>query len=118
MTTTAEKNTVALTEELQYCHDYFKHLFHTNFFKCMNDETRQKVILLASQSGEDGMRVADIAEHFELDRTTVSHHLAMLRDNNLMMMAKRGKERYYSVNTDYLIGVLEEMTNILKSCSR
>ena len=115
MLTIAQKDANSLTKELQYCNDYFEHLFHTNFFKCLNDETRQKIILLASQRGAEGMRVADIAQHFELDRTTVSHHLAMLRDNNLMLMAKQGKERYYSVNTEYLIGVLEEMTNILKS---
>ena len=102
--------------EFQYCHDYFERLFRGNFFKCLNDDTRQKIILLVGRCGEDGMRVGDIAELFNLDRTTISHHLAMLRDNNLLRATKRGKERYYSMNVEYVIGTLEEMVNILKSC--
>ncbi|UCD56806.1 MAG: winged helix-turn-helix transcriptional regulator [Candidatus Hydrogenedentota bacterium] len=108
----------AQSVDLQYCHDYFESLFRTNFFKCLNDETRQKIILLAGQHGDEGMRVADIATHFDLDRTTISHHLAMLRDNNLLKLTKRGKERFYSVNVEYVIGVLEEVVRILKSCCR
>lgn len=119
MTSTQKKcgrqKTLSRTE-LQYCHDYFKQLFRSNFFKCLNDETRQKIILLVGQVGEDGMRVADIAEHFNLDRTTISHHLALLRDNRLLISTKRGKERYYSLNVEYVIGALEEVVNILKSC--
>ena len=110
--------TKASTAELQYCHDYFESLFKTNFFKCLSDETRQKVILHAGQKGEEGMRVADIVKHFNLDRTTVSHHLAMLRDSNLLKVTKRGKERYYSVNVDYVIGALEEVVNIMKTCCK
>ena len=102
--------------EFQYCHDYFEQLFRGNFFKCLNDDTRQKIILLVGQGGEDGMRVGDIAEHFNLDRTTISHHLAMLRDNNLLRATKHGKERYYSMNVEYVVGTLEEMANILKFC--
>ena len=110
--------TNASTADLQYCHDYFERLFRTNFFKCLSDETRQKIILYAGQNGQEGMRVADIANHFDLDRTTVSHHLAMLRDSNLLKMTKRGKERYYSVNVDYVIGALEEVVNIMKACCK
>jgi len=104
--------------DLQYCHDYFERLFRTNFFKCLSDETRQKIILYAGQNGQEGMRVADIVKHFDLDRTTVSHHLAMLRDSNLLKVTKRGKERYYSVNVDYVIGALEEVANIMKACCK
>jgi ArsR family transcriptional regulator len=105
-------------DDIRYCHDYFEGLFRGNFFKCLNDDTRQKIILLVGQTGEDGMRVTDIVGHFDLDRTTISHHLAMLRDNNLLILTKRGKERYYSVNVDYVIGTIEEVANILKSCCR
>ncbi len=102
--------------ELQHCHDFFKHLFRSNFFKCLNDETRQEIILLVGQVGEEGMPVADIAERFNSDRTTISHHLALLRDNRLLISTKRGRERYYSLNVEYVVGALEEMVSILKSC--
>lgn len=102
--------------DLQYYQDYFKRLFHSNFFKCLNDETRQKILLLVGQYGERGVRVADIAGNFDLDRTTISHHLAMLRDSDLVGVTRKGKERYYSVNSDYMIGALEEVLDIFKSC--
>ncbi len=120
MTTATDNNDkktrgVAATD-LQYCHDYFERLFRTNFFKCLNDETRQKIILLTGQKGAEGMRVTDIVEQFDLDRTTVSHHLSMLRDNDLLRSARHGKERYYALNVDYVVGTLEEAVNILKCC--
>ena len=109
-------SSIDVSFNLQYCHDYFEELFRSNFFKCLNDETRQKVILLVGQYGEDGVCVGDIAEQFDLDRTTISHHLAMLRDSNLLIVARKGKERYYSVNSDYIIDSLEKMVEIFKSC--
>ena len=121
MTTTIDKCPIAdasATMDSEYCHDYFERLFRSNFFKCLNDETRQKIVLLLGQEREEGMRVADIAAHFDLDRTTVSHHLTMLRENNLLKSSKRGKERIHFLNTDYMVGVLEEMANILKSCCK
>jgi DNA-binding transcriptional ArsR family regulator len=60
--------------------------------------------------------VGDIAEQFDLDRTTISHHLTMLRDSNLLSVAKKGKERYYTVNSDYIINSLEKVVEIYKSC--
>ena len=119
MTTTTGNNLAGATAcraDMQYCHDYFEQLFRANFFKCLNDETRQKIILVVGQDGEQGMRVADIARHFDLDRTTISHHLALMRDNNLLRVTKCGKERYYAVNIDYIAGALEEAANILRSC--
>ena len=107
---------IACEADLQYCHDYFEELFRTNFFKCLNDGTRQKIILLVGQAGEEGMPAGDIAKQFDLDRTTVSHHLTMLRQGNLLSAEKRGKERYYSVNTDYIVDALEEAAEIIKSC--
>lgn len=102
--------------DMQFYHDYFEGLFRSNFFKCLNDETRQKIILLVGQYGDSGVRVGDIAEQFHLDRTTISHHLAMLRDGNLLSVARKGKERYYSVNSDYMINSLEKVVEIFKSC--
>jgi len=109
MTTTPGNNfagAAACRADMQYCHDYFEQLFRANFFKCLNDETRQKIILVVGQDGEQGMRVADIAGHF----------LALMRDNNLLRVTKCGKERYYAVNIDYIAGALEEAANILRSC--
>lgn len=115
--TDTEKDPLFTTSfDLQYCHDYFEGLFRSNFFKCLNDETRQKIILLVGQCGEDGVRVGNIAEQFDLDRTTISHHLAMLRDSNLVSVTRKGKERYYAVNSDYIITALEKVVEIFKSC--
>jgi DNA-binding transcriptional ArsR family regulator len=106
----------ATSLDLQYCHDFFEGLFRSNFFKCLNDETRQKIILFVGQYGGAGVCVSSIADQFDLDRTTISHHLAMLRDSNLVSVTRKGKERYYAVNSDYIITALEKVVEIFKSC--
>ena len=110
------KNQPPPSPDLQYYQDYFMRLFRGNFFKCLNDETRQKIILLVGQYADEGVCVADIADNFDLDRTTISHHLAMLRDADLVRVVRKGKERLYSLNADYIIEALEEAVRIFKSC--
>jgi DNA-binding transcriptional ArsR family regulator len=116
-TSTIEKGTDSgCSAQIERYQEYFSELFRGNFFKCLNDETRQKIMLLVGQHAGDGLRVADIARNFDLDRTTISHHLAMLRDGGLLNVARRGKERYYALNSVYIIETLEEVISIFKAC--
>jgi DNA-binding transcriptional ArsR family regulator len=44
------------------------------------------------------MNVNQLVQVLEVERTRVSHSLAMLRDCKFLSMEKKGKERIYSIN--------------------
>lgn len=71
-----------------------------NFFKVMGDETRLKIIgLLAA---EEEYSVGDLAEYLQLRGPTISHHLSKLREIGLVNMYSDGTTHYYTLNTDTL----------------
>lgn len=74
------------------------------FFSALGDPTRQK-ILLVFERGEE-ICVNDIARLFQLSRPAISHHLKVLRNAELLLSEKRGKEVYYRVNYPYCEEVL------------
>ena len=49
---------------------------------------------------------SQIAAVSTLSRPTVSHHLKILRQANILVGEKRGKEVWYRINTAYLGEVL------------
>ncbi len=76
----------------------------SRFFFALGDTTRQQ-ILLVFEPGEE-ICVNDIARLFKLSRPAISHHLKVLRESELLVCQKRGKEVYYRVNYPYCAEVL------------
>lgn len=74
------------------------------FFSALGDSTRQKILLLF-EAGEE-ICVNEIASAFPLSRPAISHHLKVLRNAELLVSEKRGKEIYYRVNYDHCAKVL------------
>jgi DNA-binding transcriptional ArsR family regulator len=77
----------------------------SRFFFALGDATRQQ-ILLVFEPGEE-ICVNDIARLFTLSRPAISHHLKVLREAELLLSEKRGKEVYYRVNHPYCAEVLQ-----------
>ena len=71
-------------------------------FKVMNDPTRLKIVnaLLLSE-----MCVCDIAALMDMTQPTISHHLKVLRQRELIKYRREGKVVYYSLDDEH-IGVL------------
>ena len=65
------------------------------FAKAMADETRQRILLLLQQ-GE--MNEGNIVSHFNLTQPTISHHLTLLRNANLVTARHDGKYVFYRAN--------------------
>jgi len=65
------------------------------FAKVMADETRQRILSLLQQ-GE--MNEGDIVSHFNLTQPTISHHLTLLRNANLVTARHDGKYVFYRAN--------------------
>ena len=76
----------------------------SRFFSALGDATRQQ-ILLVFEPGEE-ICVNDIARLFKISRPAISHHLKVLRNAELLVCEKRGKEVYYRVNQNYCAEVL------------
>ena len=69
-------------------------------FTALGDEHRQRIVLLF-EPGEE-LNVGQIAEASTLARSTVSHHLKVLREAKVLAARKQGKEVWYWVNLDFL----------------
>lgn len=78
-------------------------------FVALGDEHRQR-LLLSFEPGER-LNVGQLAELSTLARSTVSHHLKVLREAGVLQQEKIGKEVYYWVNKAHL---QEALGNVLQ----
>ncbi len=67
------------------------------FAKAISDETRQKIMKLVCCAS---LSVGEIVEKLDVSQPTVSHHLAILRDADLVSVREEGKQTYYSLNQE------------------
>jgi DNA-binding transcriptional ArsR family regulator len=78
------------------------------FAKAIADDTRQRIMKYCCCEWRS---VTDIADHMEVTQPTVSHHLAVLRDADLVDIRPEGKQTYYRLNQKRIVsccGVLSQ----------
>lgn len=84
-------------------------------FKALNDPTRRKILELLQKEGD--MTAGAIMEQFsEMSKPSVSHHLDLLKQANLVIHIKKGQFVHYSLNTtvfDEIITWLLQFKNTL-----
>lgn len=68
-----------------------------NFAKAIADPTRQQIMELCCC---EWMSVGDIANAVDVSQPTVSHHLAILRDAELVKIRHEGKHSYYTIDQE------------------
>src|SRR5918993_1382033 len=67
----------------------------TAVFRLLSDKTRLNILMLLS----DGERnVTSLCEALKLPQPTVSHHLGLLRMNNIIGNRRDGKQVFYTLN--------------------
>jgi DNA-binding transcriptional ArsR family regulator len=67
----------------------------TSLFRLLSDKTRLNILLLLA----DGERnVTSLCERLKLPQPTVSHHLGLLRMNNVIANRRNGKQVFYALN--------------------
>lgn len=71
----------------------------SNIFKILSDNTRLKIVCALLNTE---IRVSDISNTLNINRTTVSHQLKILRDNNLVKYTQKGLEKYYSLRDPHI----------------
>ena len=80
-------------------------------FAALGDEHRQR-ILLTFEPGER-LNVGQIAEVSTLARSTVSHHLKVLREAGVLVAEREGKEIYFHVAKASLQQAFGKVSNYL-----
>jgi ArsR family transcriptional regulator len=73
------------------CYDFDKCI------KAMADETRQEILKLL---GQHEMCVSELEALLTVHQPTVSHHLAVLHQANLVTIRREGRHVYYQTNTE------------------
>ena len=61
----------------------------------MNDVTRREILEML-KNGD--MTAGDIADKFDMTKPSISHHLDLLRQADLVLSVKRGQFVHYSLN--------------------
>lgn len=68
-------------------------------FRALNDPTRRQILEILR---EGDFTAGDIADQFEMTKPSISHHLDLLKQAELISANKRGQFIYYSLNTTVL----------------
>jgi len=79
-------------------------------FKALNDTTRRSILEMLK---ERDMTAGEIADQFNISKPSISHHLDLLKQANLVIAVKEGQFIYYSINTT----VMDEMLKWLMQFS-
>jgi len=64
-------------------------------FRLLSDKTRLNILFLLCEGERN---VTSLCESLKLPQPTVSHHLGLLRVNNVITNRRHGKQVFYSLN--------------------
>lgn len=78
-------------------------------FKALSDETRREILKLLNKGD---MSAGEISEHFNMSKPSISKHLDVLREAELITSEKKGQFVIYSINTTILQEVLGSFLDI------
>ena len=66
-----------------------------NLFKALNDPTRREILEMLKIND---MTAGDIADNFDMTKPSISHHLDLLKQADLIIAIKKGQFVHYSLN--------------------
>ena len=75
-----------------------------SLFKALNDQTRRDILEMLRESD---MTAGDIADKFEMTKPSISHHLSLLKQANLVVDIRKGQFIYYSLNTTVFDNIIK-----------
>lgn len=79
-------------------------------FKALNDPIRRAILELLK---EKDLTAGEIADQFNISKPSISHHLDLLKQADLVNAEKQGQFIYYTINTT----VMDEMLKWLMQFS-
>ena len=78
-------------------------------FKALSDPTRRKIIQMLK---DKDMTAGDIADQFDITKPSISHHLNILKQAQLVIDQRKGQNIYYSLNTTVFQEVINWFFNV------
>ncbi len=66
-----------------------------DIFKALSDPTRRAILELLK---EKDLNAGEIAEHFQMTKPSISHHLNILKSSGLITDERHGQTIVYSLN--------------------
>lgn len=75
-----------------------------SLFKALNDSTRREILELLK---EQDLNAGEIANHFDISKPSISHHLDLLKQAGLVTAIKKGQFINYSINTTVMDEVVQ-----------
>lgn len=79
-------------------------------WKALADPTRRKILVLLKKRD---MNAGEIAAEFEMSKPSISNHLNLLKQADLVSAEKQGQNVVYSLKTS----VIEDIMNLLSELS-
>ena len=67
----------------------------TGLFRLLSDKTRLNILMLLAEGERN---VSSLCDELGLPQPTVSHHLGLLRMNNVIGNRRSGKQVFYTLN--------------------
>lgn len=78
--------------------------------KALSDPTRRKILELLKKGP---MSAGDLGKQFNMTGATLSHHLSVLKNAQLVNDEKKGTYIYYEINTSVMEDILSWVSGIL-----
>lgn len=73
-------------------------------FKALNDSTRREILEILK---DQDLNAGDIADHFDISKPSISHHLDLLKRAGLITGTKEGQFVIYTINTTVMDELLQ-----------
>ena len=83
-----------------------------SLFKALNDATRREILEILK---DGNLTAGEIADRFEISKPSISHHLDLLRQADLVSSVKEGQYIYYSLNTTVMDEMLKWFVQFTKT---
>lgn len=81
-------------------------------FKALSDPTRREILKMLRRGD---LTAGEIAEHFNISKPSLSHHLNVLKQADLVLDERRGQYISYSLNTSVFQDVLAWFVDIVNN---
>lgn len=73
-------------------------------FRALADPTRREILRLL---GQQDLTAGEIADHFDMTKPSISHHLSILKNAGLIDDEREGQFIRYSLNTTVLEQIIQ-----------
>ena len=82
-----------------------------NFFRALDDSSRRKILDLLKDTD---MTAGEIAAKFNMTKPSISYHLDLLRQGELVISIKKGQFIFYSLNTQVIDDAVRWFFTLIK----